>query len=74
MLSGIIPFTNMDQLKSHQRYEIASFIKYGTEYLSILRNSKLAPLMFGNGYSILSHTLQGMWLLIYTEIVDVKPS
>ena len=32
------------------------------------QTSTVAPLKFGNGKVIASHTLLGMWLLIYAEI------
>ena len=47
---------------------MTSFIKCGLKLLIHSQTSTIAPLKFGNGKVISSHTLLGMWLFIHVRI------
>ena len=47
---------------------MTSFIKCGLKLIIHSQTSTIAPLKFGNGKVISSHTLLGMWLFIHVRI------
>ena len=49
-------------------YRYISIIKFGMKSIIHSQTSRVHPLESGNGWLISTHTLLGMWLLIYAGI------